>query len=524
MQSNSTNPSSKTDVLSEASALLSQPSKNTKRKILIAVNLTFVSVAILHWIIQLVQFGKLPDPARDLIILPLLVLINGSSAFYNLKVLFATWQGKKILNDLTGWATVIFLQLMALAVVHNNINTATSILEDFAFSAVIIFITGTVLNRTAAVVWFFVCIVSLYMAFQNRGTDFEYHLMTKQEVIDYETKLKNNDPQALKRLEVTKQEKITPLPISLYATVWFIFLLLTFLPTYFEGGMIGQILKVIPLVIKKIQIAGEQKNQLERENMRMGMELDVARQIQTMILPFQGDFDQCQDLEVAARMDTATEVGGDFYEVLPQADGSTYFGIGDVTDHGLQSGIVMLMTQSAIRSLLDGGHIKLQDALNQINMILYKNIQDRMNDRRNLTLSLLHYANGKVRITGQHESVILLRHNEATAVQIDTLDLGMYVGLTNDAFEDYVQELSFDFNKGDIMLLYTDGATEAENEKQELYGIHRLMAVVEKHRNKSSKEIINEITKEIYQFIGQKQLLDDISLVIVKRHLVAQMK
>jgi serine phosphatase RsbU (regulator of sigma subunit) len=517
MQVHTPNPSSKTDVLSEASELLSQPSKNTKRKILIAINLTFVFVASLHWVIQLVQFGKLPDPARDMVILPLLVLINGSSAFYNLKVLFSDSQGNKLLNNLTAWVTVVFLQLMALSVVHNNINTATSLLEDFAFSAVIIFITGTVLNQRAAIVWFAICLFSLYFAFQNRGTGFEYHLMTKQEVIDYENKLANKDPEALKRFEVTKQEKIVPLPASLYVAVWFIFLLLTFLPTYFEGGMIGQILKVIPVVIQKIQIAGEQKNQLERENMRMGMELDVARQIQTMILPFQGDFDQCQDLEVAARMDTATEVGGDFYEVLPQEDGSTYFGIGDVTDHGLQSGIVMLMTQSAIRSLLDGGHIKLQDALNQINMILYKNIQDRMNDRRNLTLSLLHYANGKVRITGQHESVILLRHNESAAIQIDTLDLGMYVGLTNDSFEDFISETSFDFHKDDIMLLYTDGATEAENEDKKLFGVDRLMNVLEKNRQKSSKEIVNEITKEIYHFIGKKQILDDISLVVVKR-------
>ncbi len=517
MLTNHTDTSPKKDVLSEAGELLSQPSKNTKRKILIAINLTFVFVASLHWAIQLIQFGKLPDPARDFIILPLLVLINGGSAIYNLKVLFSDSQGNKLFNDLTAWVTVIFLQLMALSVVHNNINTATSLLEDFAFSAVIIFITGTVLNRTAAVVWFAICLISLYLAFHNRGTDFEYHLMTKQEVVDYEAKLKAQDPEALKRFEITKQEKITPLPASLYVAVWFIFLLLTFLPTYFEGGMIGQILKVIPVVISKIQIASEQKSQLERENMRMGMELDVARQIQTMILPFQGDFDKCQDLEVAARMDTATEVGGDFYEVLPQPDGSTYFGIGDVTDHGLQSGIVMLMTQSAIRSLLDGGHIKLQDALNQINMILYRNIQDRMNDRRNLTLSLLHYEEGKVRITGQHESVVLLRRDAQHAIQIDTLDLGMYVGLTNDSFEDFVEETSFDFNKGDIMLLYTDGATEAENEKQQLFGIDRMMKVLEKNRDKSSKEIVNEITKEIYAFIGKKQLLDDISLVVVKR-------
>lgn len=517
MTQDSNTTTSKKDVLIEASQLLQQPSKNTKRKILIAVNVTFVIVALLHLSIQLIQFGKLPDPERDMVLFPLLLIINAFSAIYNLRVLLLDLQGNTFLNRFTVWSSMIILQLLAVLVVHTNPNSANSILFDFVLSSVVLFIVGTALNRTAAIIWLCICFISLYVAYHTRGTDFTYYLMTKQEVAELSAKVAAKDPAALQRMETAAKEHIVPLPLSLYVTIWFIFLLLAFLPTYFESGMIGQILKVIPEVIQRIQIASEQKSQLERENIRMGMELDVARRIQTMLLPYQDEFDKCKDLDVSARMDTATEVGGDFYEVLPQADGSTYFGIGDVTDHGLQSGVVMLMTQSAIRSLLDGNTIHLPEALSQINTILYKNIQNRMNDRRNLTLSLLHYQNGKVRLTGQHESVILLRKDEEKPVLIDTLDLGIYVGLTDDSFTDFVKEISFDFQKGDIMVLYTDGATEAENEKGELYGVERLMDSLPKYRHLKSNEIVAKMTEDIYLFIGRKPILDDISLVVIQR-------
>src|SRR5690606_38721539 len=116
------------------------------------------------------------------------------------------------------------------------------------------------------------------------------------------------NPDALLRLEKVTEENLTPLPSTLYATVWFIFLIIAFLAVYFESNMISRVLGVIPIVIDKINIASQQKNQLEKENMRMGMELDVARKIQMMMLPKDAEFLQTNDMQIAARMDPASEV------------------------------------------------------------------------------------------------------------------------------------------------------------------------------------------------------------------------
>ena len=215
-------------------------------------------------------------------------------------------------------------------------------------------------------------------------------------------------------------------------------------------------------------------------------------------------------------METASEVGGDFYDILPQEDGSTIIGIGDVTDHGLQSGIVMLMTQSALRTSIDKSDISLKKALQQVNNLIYSNVQTRLNDNRNLTLALLKYKENKIQISGQHEYLILLRKENSKAEKINTLDLGFYVGMLKN-IDKYIEEQTFDFNEGDIILLYTDGATEAENRQKEFYGIDRLIAALEKNRNTSSQEIVENIKKDIFNFINGREILDDISLVVIKR-------
>ena len=91
--------------------------------------------------------------------------------------------------------------------------------------------------------------------------------------------------------------------------------------------------------------------QLKAENLRMETELDVARQLQQMLLPREEELQKIEGLDIAGFMKPADEIGGDYYDVL-QHNGHVKIGIGDVTGHGLESGIVMLMTQMGVRTLL----------------------------------------------------------------------------------------------------------------------------------------------------------------------------
>ena len=91
--------------------------------------------------------------------------------------------------------------------------------------------------------------------------------------------------------------------------------------------------------------------QLKDENLRMGAELEITKRIQQMILPSADELRAIAELDIAGYMAPADDVGGDYYDVL-QREGTVAISIGDVTGHGLESGLVMLMTQTAVQALL----------------------------------------------------------------------------------------------------------------------------------------------------------------------------
>jgi serine phosphatase RsbU (regulator of sigma subunit) len=474
-------------------------------------------LALMQAIIQLATNGRMPAPDRDNILYPLILLINFGSAAYNGYCLIRKGGGNARWDAITAWSSVIFLQLVALTLVHSSPNTPLSLVGDRTFSILMIVFTGVILNRRAALVWFVISLVSLYIAVTSIGSNFEYYLMTRDEVATLKA-LKDSAPNLYSDREVKAiQEKLIPLPIVLAGVISLIYSLLAYFATFFEAGMIGQVLKAIPTAIDKIQIASAEKQQLEQENFRMGAELDVAQRIQAMVLPKQDELKKCKGLDVAAKMVPASEVGGDLYDVLPQADGATALVIGDVTDHGLASGLVMLMSQSALRLCLEEANADLLKSLQYLNNMLYKNVQTRMNDSRTLTLALLHHKDGLVRMAGQHESVVILRKGQTEPEEIETGDLGTIVGMIDD-IEPMLAETSFRLEPGDCMLLYTDGATEAENPKQEQYGIGRVKESLVRAQGKPAQEVVKALFSDLMAFIDTAPVFDDITLVVVRAH------
>jgi predicted ATPase/serine phosphatase RsbU (regulator of sigma subunit)/serine/threonine protein kinase len=253
--------------------------------------------------------------------------------------------------------------------------------------------------------------------------------------------------------------------------------------------------------------------QLTEENLRMRAELDIAKQLQQMVLPKPEELQHIESLDIAGFMEPADEVGGDYYDVLVH-EGRIKIGIGDVTGHGLESGVVMLMVQTAVRALLDNGVNDSQQFLTSLNHTIYNNIQ-RMGTDKNMTLSLLDYQNQQWRITGQHEDILLV-HQDGQIELIDTFELGFSVGLKNDIAK-FVSQIEMVLQPGEGMVLYTDGITEAQNELEEQYGIERLCQVISRHWHLSVQEIRVAAINEVRQFIGTQKVFDDITLLIIKQ-------
>jgi sigma-B regulation protein RsbU (phosphoserine phosphatase) len=252
---------------------------------------------------------------------------------------------------------------------------------------------------------------------------------------------------------------------------------------------------------------------LTDENLRLGAELGVARQLQTMVLPSENEMKSVEALDIATYMKPADEVGGDYYDVF-RVDDDVYLGIGDVTGHGLSSGVVMLMIQTATLALAKASVNNTPQILSLLNQVIYQNVV-RIQEDKSSTLSLIKYTDRQFTVTGQHESVIICRNNGAIE-EIDTIDLGLPVGLISD-IADFVGTKSFSLEPSETLLLYTDGITEAENPSKEQYGMERMIDVLKKHHNSDANAIRDAIIKDVSEYIDTAQVLDDISMVVIKQ-------
>jgi predicted ATPase/serine phosphatase RsbU (regulator of sigma subunit)/tRNA A-37 threonylcarbamoyl transferase component Bud32 len=253
--------------------------------------------------------------------------------------------------------------------------------------------------------------------------------------------------------------------------------------------------------------------QLKAENLRMSAELDVAKQLQQMVLPKDAELQQVEGLDIAGFMTPADEVGGDYYDVL-QHDGQIKIGIGDVTGHGLESGVLMLMVQTAVRTLLNSGIRDTTQCLNVLNQTIYDNVQ-RMGTDKNLTLSLLDYQDNQLHVTGQHEQILLV-HKNAQIEQIDTFELGFSIGVVDD-IADFVSQTEIELHEGEGIVLYTDGITEARDPNKALYGLERLCEVVSINWHLSAHEIQQAVIADVRQYIGTQKVFDDITLLVLKK-------
>src|SRR5690606_22517512 len=153
--------------------------------------------------------------------------------------------------------------------------------------------------------------------------------------------------------------------------------------------------------------------------------------------------------------------------------------------HGLESGVLMLMVQSVARGLQEQGAGDPKQFLEVLNRSIYKNIERTETDKH-LSLAFLDYDNGRVTITGQHEEVLVLRAN-GDVERIDTIDLGFPIGLESE-IGDFIQSREIDFARDDIIILHTDGVTEAESPSGELFGFDRLAESAVSHRGRNAGE------------------------------------
>jgi sigma-B regulation protein RsbU (phosphoserine phosphatase) len=243
---------------------------------------------------------------------------------------------------------------------------------------------------------------------------------------------------------------------------------------------------------------------------RLEQEVKLAREIQMSFLP-----KHCPDVpgwDLATFWQAARQVGGDFYDFIPLPREHFALVIADVADKGVGAAMFMALCRTLVRSATINSHRTPAEALARTNeFILMDTASDLFVTMVMADLSpvgKVTYANA-----GHNPPMVVHISNPHPQVQYLT-EHGIALGLINPVnLDDHAIKLE----EGDVLVLYTDGVTDALNAKGEEFGLERLEACVQQHMRREAGEIVQAIQDSISQFVGGEPPFDDLTLVVAKR-------
>ncbi len=243
---------------------------------------------------------------------------------------------------------------------------------------------------------------------------------------------------------------------------------------------------------------------------RLARELEIAARIQVSILPRELDGTH---LEMSARMITASEVGGDYYDVINVDDGC-WIAIGDVSGHGLTSGLVMMMVQTGVAALVRAQpDASPREVLRTLNRVLYDNIHGRLEAERHMTLSLMRYrSDGSMVVAGAHMDAVVWRSATGTVELLATP--GTFIGIAEDIDRVNV-EATWRMDPGDVYVLLSDGVTEAEDARGQPFGYEGVTALVGQHATEPVQSIRDSLFEAVLRH--SPVLADDATLLAIRR-------
>jgi sigma-B regulation protein RsbU (phosphoserine phosphatase) len=238
-------------------------------------------------------------------------------------------------------------------------------------------------------------------------------------------------------------------------------------------------------------------------------EMELAKQIQTALLP---KVDRVPGYRVAARMLPTAEVGGDYYDILQTAAGETWLAVGDVSGHGVASGLIMMMTQTSIFATIDRttGYMPSR-VLELVNSIIKQNIS-RLGTDRYMTICVARLDQARMTFAGKHQDILIWRKATGAVEEVPTT--GTWLGIVED-LAGKLTDSHVDIDEGDAVLMFTDGITEAMSGSGEMFGQDRLRTALARHGALEAEQIVLGILAEVNAF--QAEQSDDLTLLVLKR-------
>lgn len=250
-------------------------------------------------------------------------------------------------------------------------------------------------------------------------------------------------------------------------------------------------------------LSGEEKRRLEAE-------LELSQVVQRALLPQQ--VPDIPGLELAVFSRPAQIVSGDYFDFFRYRDGAFGLAIADVAGHGVSASLLMASLQTSLRTLAPE-HDSPAEILQRLNRFFHHNIHVTTF----VTVFLARFdpaARNLVYSNAGHNPPLLVRAAAPLQESVAWLSpTAAAVGLVEE-FQEATETVPLD--AGDVLLLYTDGLTEATNGQQQEFGPERLAALARQHRQLPVKDFVHSLRHTLHQYTGHESVADDTTVIAAK--------
>ncbi len=310
-------------------------------------------------------------------------------------------------------------------------------------------------------------------------------------------------------LKDSKYKSIIALPIHVQQKQIGYIVMLNEVPEAFNREMVN----IITTFVNQTSISLENLSLIKEslENERYKEQLKIAKNVQKSLLP--GEVSMGSNIEIDAFAMAADEVGGDYYDVLEIGKDKYGLIIADVSGKGTSAAFQMAQMKGVFHSLASQ---KLSPS--QFNIQANTALSNCLERSSFITATYFDIDANKKTIefsrAGHCPTLMFCSEtNETKYLESEGMGLGI---VRNSSYKKYVHSTTLSYNQGDTMLLYTDGITEAKNEKGEQFGDDRLKDSFKSHAKKAPTQIKEAIKRDLAKFTGEVTIDDDYTMVVVK--------
>ena len=242
---------------------------------------------------------------------------------------------------------------------------------------------------------------------------------------------------------------------------------------------------------------------IKSHNDKLAQDLRIGQKVQMDMLPdpIKGD-----GFNLEAFLKPAQSVSGDFYDFSILQNDKVYFCVGDVSGKGIPASLFMSVTKSLLNKILDQTD-QTKDIVTRVNRELSLNNDSNM--FVTLVLGIVDLKTGQLLLTNAGHNLPFIKKSTGELICLEQIQgplVGTFEGI------DFEQQ-SIEMEKGDMVLFYTDGVTEAQNIRDEFYEDDRLEELLDKNEFEAAEDLTNAVFRSVVRFIGRADQFDDITIL-----------